>query len=323
MKFSIVFILLSFTMQGYAQSSICGSPSSLKNINVEISAQEKIGTESLLKKLINTKSLILAGETHYHTNTRYMSELVEMFARIKGRTACIAFEFSRRDYQFSEMLKNIAENIKLVDTELASVELDDDTRSYYIEMRKQFVKIENYYSPLNNAAVKQGLKAFTVDHKDHGLDSEASYSDRNKAMAANLEELIATNKCSSVLYLVGKAHLSTSLGTTDKVQDYLSPELLDKTITMNIQMTREFSMPFTGRTWAGCKPPAAAKPIIFRSGGFGTPGSDLVKKAGGLHKFMSWDKPILTDSGGFQVFSLQGNSITEEGSSFKGPKGNI
>lgn len=52
-----------------------------------------------------------------------------------------------------------------------------------------------------------------------------------------------------------------------------------------------------------------------------TPGSDLIAKAGGLHKFMVWDRPILTDSGGFQVFSLQGNSITEEGSSFKGPKG--
>ena len=52
-----------------------------------------------------------------------------------------------------------------------------------------------------------------------------------------------------------------------------------------------------------------------------TPGSELIKKAGGLHKFMAWDRPILTDSGGFQVFSLQGNSITEEGSKFKGPKG--
>jgi queuine tRNA-ribosyltransferase len=52
-----------------------------------------------------------------------------------------------------------------------------------------------------------------------------------------------------------------------------------------------------------------------------TPGSELIKKAGGLHKFMNWDRPILTDSGGFQVFSLQGNSITEEGSTFKGPKG--
>lgn len=52
-----------------------------------------------------------------------------------------------------------------------------------------------------------------------------------------------------------------------------------------------------------------------------TPGSELVKKAGGLHKFMAWNRPILTDSGGFQVFSLQGNSITEEGSSFKGAKG--
>ncbi|MBQ1882828.1 MAG: tRNA-guanine transglycosylase, partial [Bacteroidales bacterium] len=32
------------------------------------------------------------------------------------------------------------------------------------------------------------------------------------------------------------------------------------------------------------------------------PGTDLINKAGGLHKFVSWDRPILTDSGGFQVF---------------------
>lgn len=44
------------------------------------------------------------------------------------------------------------------------------------------------------------------------------------------------------------------------------------------------------------------------------PGEELVKKAGGLHKFMAWDRPILTDSGGFQVFSLAKlNKITEEG----------
>ena len=34
------------------------------------------------------------------------------------------------------------------------------------------------------------------------------------------------------------------------------------------------------------------------------PGDDLIYKMGGLHKFMKWEKPILTDSGGFQVFSL-------------------
>ncbi len=34
------------------------------------------------------------------------------------------------------------------------------------------------------------------------------------------------------------------------------------------------------------------------------PGLDIIKDHGGLHQFMSWDKPILTDSGGFQVFSL-------------------
>lgn len=44
------------------------------------------------------------------------------------------------------------------------------------------------------------------------------------------------------------------------------------------------------------------------------PGDELVKKMGGLHKFMVWDRPILTDSGGFQVFSLAGlRKIKEEG----------
>ncbi|PCK70991.1 queuine tRNA-ribosyltransferase-like protein [Paenibacillus larvae subsp. larvae B-3650] len=48
------------------------------------------------------------------------------------------------------------------------------------------------------------------------------------------------------------------------------------------------------------------------------PGHDIVKAAGGLHKFMNWDRPILTDSGGFQVFSLSDiRKITEEGVAFR------
>src|SRR5690554_2965559 len=48
------------------------------------------------------------------------------------------------------------------------------------------------------------------------------------------------------------------------------------------------------------------------------PGDDIIKEAGGLHKFMSWDGPILTDSGGFQVFSLSKlRKITEEGVYFR------
>ncbi|MCC0665527.1 tRNA guanosine(34) transglycosylase Tgt [Clostridioides sp. ZZV15-6597] len=48
------------------------------------------------------------------------------------------------------------------------------------------------------------------------------------------------------------------------------------------------------------------------------PGHELIKKAGGLHKFMNWDKPILTDSGGFQVFSLGPlRKIKEEGVEFR------
>ena len=48
------------------------------------------------------------------------------------------------------------------------------------------------------------------------------------------------------------------------------------------------------------------------------PGFDIVKEAGGLHEFMGWNSPILTDSGGFQVFSLGSlRKITDDGVVFK------
>ena len=47
------------------------------------------------------------------------------------------------------------------------------------------------------------------------------------------------------------------------------------------------------------------------------PGDELIRDLGGLHQFMTWEKPILTDSGGFQIFSLaQLRKITEEGVAF-------
>lgn len=50
------------------------------------------------------------------------------------------------------------------------------------------------------------------------------------------------------------------------------------------------------------------------------PGSSLINKAGGLHSYMNWNKPILTDSGGFQVFSLSKRTISEEGILFRANK---
>ena len=51
------------------------------------------------------------------------------------------------------------------------------------------------------------------------------------------------------------------------------------------------------------------------------PGESLVAEAGGLHKFMSWDGPMLTDSGGFQVFSLsEMRKVTDEGATFRSPR---
>ena len=50
------------------------------------------------------------------------------------------------------------------------------------------------------------------------------------------------------------------------------------------------------------------------------PGTDIIRKHGGLHEFMHWTGPILTDSGGFQVFSLAAmRKLTEEGVRFQSP----
>jgi queuine tRNA-ribosyltransferase len=51
------------------------------------------------------------------------------------------------------------------------------------------------------------------------------------------------------------------------------------------------------------------------------PGEDIVQQAGGLHRFMAWDGPMLTDSGGFQVFSLsEMRSLTDDGVTFRSPR---
>ena len=48
------------------------------------------------------------------------------------------------------------------------------------------------------------------------------------------------------------------------------------------------------------------------------PGHELIREAGGLHRFMSWPRPILTDSGGFQVMSLKSlGKVTEDGATFR------
>ncbi|MFH2132601.1 MAG: tRNA guanosine(34) transglycosylase Tgt [bacterium] len=52
------------------------------------------------------------------------------------------------------------------------------------------------------------------------------------------------------------------------------------------------------------------------------PGADLVEKMGGLHRFMGWDGPVLTDSGGFQVFSLPGKIVDDDGVTFQYQKNN-
>jgi queuine tRNA-ribosyltransferase len=51
------------------------------------------------------------------------------------------------------------------------------------------------------------------------------------------------------------------------------------------------------------------------------PGEDLIAEAGGVHRFMGWDGPMLTDSGGFQVFSLsEMRTVTDEGATFRAPR---
>ncbi|MFM7468816.1 MAG: tRNA guanosine(34) transglycosylase Tgt [Vampirovibrionales bacterium] len=73
-------------------------------------------------------------------------------------------------------------------------------------------------------------------------------------------------------------------------------------------------------TWHQVKDLGAAMVLCNAYHCYLRPGHDLVAQAGGLHQWMNWQGPILTDSGGFQVFSLAHlNTMTEEGVTFKSP----
>src|SRR5262249_56723443 len=75
-----------------------------------------------------------------------------------------------------------------------------------------------------------------------------------------------------------------------------------------------------GRTAAGRRaPPLDARIILGNTYHlYLRPGLDVIEPAGGLHRFAAWDRPILTDSGGFQVFSLAAiNEIDDDGVTFR------
>lgn len=100
--------------------------------------------------------------------------------------------------------------------------------------------------------------------------------------------------------------------------------MTDLLITEHGNIELPVFMPVGTRGTVKAVPPSVLKeleiPIILGNTYhlFLRPGHELIEKLGGLHKFMSWDRPILTDSGGFQVFSLSGlRKITEAGVEFR------
>lgn len=64
--FLLAIFLTVLTGHVFAQTSICGSPASIQNINSSISEQTEINTITRLEEVFSTKRLILAGEAHYH-----------------------------------------------------------------------------------------------------------------------------------------------------------------------------------------------------------------------------------------------------------------
>lgn len=108
------------------------------------------------------------------------------------------------------------------------------------------------------------------------------------------------------------------------------PARVTKITTAHGEMTTPSFMPVGTRAFVNCMTPVdlvnTGSQIILGGNTYHmlcAPGMEVLKRAGGMHPFMGWDKPMLTDSGGFQVFSLSKNGkickIDDKGAHFKHP----
>ncbi len=108
------------------------------------------------------------------------------------------------------------------------------------------------------------------------------------------------------------------------------PARVTKITTAHGEFTTPAFMPVGTRAFVNCMTPTdltnTGSQIILGGNTYHmlcAPGLDILEKAGGMHQFMGWDKPMLTDSGGFQVFSLSKNGkickIDDNGAHFKHP----
>ena len=261
---STVFILISFN--GYSLDSICSNKDASSELSKLIQKTSIESTREKLNKILSNK-LVLVGEAHYLTDIKYLKDLIQSFSKShkSESSSCIAFEFSSAYPNFGSFLKEVDWLIDQLRREFKDIRDTDSRYAEYMETVDYLNNIKSYYGELHHFAVSKGLKTFTVDHPENNFANNFDYEKRNISMAKNLQELFKFDKCSSILYLTGKAHLSSNQGTTNKIQDYLDTNVLDDSATVNLQMTKEDLLPKQYRTWDSCAPPHLNFPIILSS----------------------------------------------------------
>lgn len=238
--FSIV-IYCSNLVAANGQYSIC-------NLNFGEAKLSKILTNkpspNESKNLISSiakSSVIIAGETHLYTDLNARMELMNMVKSIKGhQNTCVAFELPHLPTGPVAFLSDLKKN---------AVKTRAEGNVYQANIQDDLIE---YMESMVNYAMSIGLKVKAVDHpKAFEDDLYLSNEIRNQEMVSNITEALQNQDCEAVLFFVGKAHETKSIGYGPALSQLFKDQQVTAT-SVNLQMTYEDRMPVQVRTWFIC-----------------------------------------------------------------------
>lgn len=252
----LLFLALSSTSLASAQT-IC-SDANLANL---VNTGNHAFSENELTNSLKNSEIIIAGEIHFYTDLKPRLDLIKHFQKTAVGKKCVAYEFAAREYDFIEFMDRIKKNIEATKDPNFFAANPQIKPGDVQKLVSAFEQIYNYYWPMADLTRNLGMKAIMVDNKGHTFTSEKTMDERNSAMAENLSISIKNGDCDSILFFVGKAHLSKQPDSTTKVQE-LVKGLIAKVTTVNLQMTKE-TFPYGIRSWSICPSSQAVKPSDY------------------------------------------------------------
>lgn len=244
MKVYILLILL-IGFNSFAQT-ICSDA----NLPTLTDAGLNAFSENEFTKSFQGSSITVIGEIHFYTDLKPRLDFIQQWKQKALGKKCVAYEWAKKEYDFVEFMNRIKKNIDAIKGPAYAAGNPQLKVEDIQKLAAAFEQIYNYYWPMAELTQNLNMKAVMVDSADHNFTSSKSMDERNLAMAENLNILLKSGECDSILFFVGKAHLAKNTDSSTRVQD-LARSLGISVNTINLQMTNE-TVPYAVRSWSIC-----------------------------------------------------------------------